>query len=184
METAEKLGVEDKRPDDLLGVRACASKVGVAPSTISRQLANGLFLNWGTDRQPLVSLAEVQKARSGDLDPAQQRATPRARPGARGLYAEERAGREKVQRQLAELDLAARLGEVLPRAEVNDDFETFGRTLRERMQQRAATLVLEMEELPTPAAKAAFLIAANEKLFEELAGELETIADGGSAETN
>lgn len=169
--------MDEPKPDDCVGLTACAAKVGVNKSTISRQLAKGLFKNWGTEREPLVSIAEVKKARSRDLDPALQRA-PSTRRNDSG-YAVSRAAREEINRQLADLDLKERLGLLLERRQVEDDLETFSRNLREKLRQRASTLVLELEQLPTNAARVAHMTEADDRLLTELSDELENLADGG-----
>lgn len=169
-------------PPDLMGVRECAKAVGVNASTISRQLANGLFQDWGSPGAPKISLAEVKSVRAKGLDPAQQRQAP-TRRGARpdSGYAHERAEREKLNRRSAELDLAERLNAVLDRAQVEDDFETFARALRERLRQRNQTLVMELDQLPTSAAKIAHLDAADEKMLAELSDQLESLAGAAGA---
>jgi hypothetical protein len=174
----------NRPPDDLVGVRACAKQLNLSPSTISRQLAKNLFRNYGTAAAPKVSVTEVEAARSASVSPAQQRqAAPEATAPKRAEtgYAHERAVREGINRQRDELALAEKLGTVLNRAEVEDDFETFARTLRERLRQRAQTLVLELDQLPTPAARAARLVEADEAVLAELADELESLAGGAVA---
>jgi hypothetical protein len=66
--------------NDLASLSAAAEAVGVNKSTLSRQLAEGLFVNYGSPTRPLVSIAEVRKARQHNVDPAKQR--NRAEPDA------------------------------------------------------------------------------------------------------
>jgi hypothetical protein len=164
-------------PTDLVGIRECGKEIGVSPSTISRQLTRALFKNWGTADAPKVSLAEVRQARANKLDPAQQRSAPaKAAKVETGFHAD-RAARESIRRQSEELDFKERLGKILSRAEVEDDFESFARSLRERFRQGAPNLVLELEQLPTSAAREARMIEAVEQLFAQLADELDSMAD-------
>lgn len=52
----------------LLGVRAAAAALGLAPSTVSRQLAAGIIPNRGTVEQPLIDVAEAAAARADRID--------------------------------------------------------------------------------------------------------------------
>lgn len=163
-------------PTDLVSLSDCAKAIGKNKSTVSRQLGKGLFRNWGTAEEPKVSIAEVKAARAAGINPAQQREKPAKAAVPASGYQHERAERERINRQRDELSLAEKLGQVLVRQEVEDDLETLGRSLRERLRQRAQTLLLELEQLPTLPAKVARLIEADEQLLADLTAELESLS--------
>lgn len=166
---------QSSRPGDLLGVRACAAAlpVPVSPSTISRQLANGLFINHGTEAKPLLSLAEVIRARAEDLNPAQQRAKPTRSAKQSDGYHSARAEREQTQAQLAALDLKERLGQLLPREQVEDLFADFGRSVRESISQLVRTTVPELSAIEGDEARIAHMTAKLEARLTALADEFE-----------
>lgn len=56
----------------LVGIREAARAVGLSHSTISRQVAAGIIPNRGSERRPLVDVAEVRAARARQLDPSRQ----------------------------------------------------------------------------------------------------------------
>lgn len=173
------------RPTDLMGVRAIAAalKSPVSPSTISRQFGAGLFTNYGTESAPLLSLAEVEQKRASGLNPAQQRRAPSSRPAKAGDgYHSARAEREQAAAAIAKLDLAERLGELLPRAAVEDAYADLGRKVREATTQMVRKAVPELEQIEGTEARIAHLTARLESCLTALADEFEAQGDGiGSA---
>lgn len=174
---AQELALDD-RPADLMGVRACAKALTppVSASTISRQLGAGLFTNWGTESLPLISLTEVRAKREQNLSPAQQR-RPAERAAKRddGGYHSARAAREQAAAQIAQLDLAERLGQLLRRDQVEDEHATLGRATREALTQMARRVMPAIDQAEGTEAKIAVLTQAIE-------AELNRLADGYEAE--
>jgi DNA-binding MurR/RpiR family transcriptional regulator len=131
-------------------ITAIAAAVGVHKSTVSRQArAAGLV---GADGQ--VELAEYQALRSTALDPGLQTSGPAA-PARRILpdpdapiLAEERAGKLAADRQLAELELARRRGELLDREEVRREEEAIARELRQRILAVPREVAEDLARLP------------------------------------
>lgn len=178
-EAATELALND-RPSDLMGVRQCAAALQpkVHASTISRQLGAGLFTNYGTTTAPLLSLAEVTQARAEHLNPAQQRQSPR-RGGRKpdDGYHSARASKEQTAAKIAELDLAERMGQLLPRDQVEDAFADMGRKTREAMTQMARRVMSEIEQAEGTEAKIAVLTQAIEGRLTALATEFDARGD-------
>ncbi|BBK44136.1 hypothetical protein STVA_41560 [Allostella vacuolata] len=59
----------------LVGVRAAAAALGLAPSTVSRQLAAGIIPNRGSSAEPLVDVEEARAARADRLDHGKAKGT-------------------------------------------------------------------------------------------------------------
>lgn len=57
----------------LVGIRECARQLGVAHSTITRQMQAGILVNRGTAEAPLLDVEEVRAAREIALDPSKRR---------------------------------------------------------------------------------------------------------------
>lgn len=178
--TAQELSLGD-RPVDLMGVRACAKALTppVSASTISRQLAGGLYTNFGTEAAPLLSLAEVREKRASGLSPAQQR-KPSERVSKRddGGYHAARASKEHAAAQIAQLDLAERMGQLLPRDQVEDERATQGRDVREALTQMARRVMPAIEQTEGTEAKIAVLTQEIEAVLTSLADKYEAEGDG------
>lgn len=142
-------------------ITAIAAAVGVHKSTVSRQArAAGLV---GPDG--LVEFGDYQALRSSALDPALQTSGPAAgAPIRRGLpdpdapiLAEERAGKLAADRQLAELELARRRGELLDREEVRREEEAIARDFRQRILAVPREIAEDLARLPDASAIRAHL---------------------------
>ena len=134
-------------PTDIIGIRAAGAILGVAASTISRQVKAGIIPNRGTCKEPKVSIVEATAARKGNIDPAQQRAPEGADLAANNSYHANRADREWVRAQKEKLEYAQILGTVMLRADAEDKFSTFGRHIREALAIRWRTLATELQGL-------------------------------------
>lgn len=163
------------KPADLAGIREAAPHLGVSASTISRQVAAGIITNHGTTLRPLVSIEGAKAERAAYLDPAQQRERePKARAAAEPTaFNSARTTHEATKAQLAQLELAERLGQTVAKAEAEDLFATLGGLIRDRLAQRWAVLSADL------AGRSAFEIAtagaaADEALLNELVREIET----------
>lgn len=139
---------------DLMGVRQLARHLGVNASTISRQIAKGIIPNRGTPEQPMVSLAEAERARAANLDPSKQRdwhpraaqphnpphltteaAAPASNPGAANTEREPDSDEDD-----AEAEEAAAV--IAPRTEERSGFNRAA-TAHKAVQARLAQLDLE-----------------------------------------
>ncbi len=80
-----------------VSLREAAKALGVAHTTLSRQVRAGKIPNRGTDSRPLVDVEEARAARASNIDPAMQR-SPAPAPAATGLA--------RIKERQAELDLA------------------------------------------------------------------------------
>jgi hypothetical protein len=162
-----------ERPGDLAGVSEAALKLGVNKSTISRQVKSGMITNYGTAAKPLVSIEGAKLQRAGNLDPALQRTSPSLMlPVQQTAFVNAKTQNEYVKGELAKLELADKLKQIIPRADAEDLFETFGTQIRERLAQRWHGLAIAL------AGKSASEImalgeAADEALLSEIAGEIE-----------
>lgn len=135
---------QDGAPNDVVGIREAAKALGVNASTISRQVAKGVIPNRGASGAPKVSIDEARRARATNLDPSQQRA-PEPSPSTSGTFSSHRSAHEAAKAKLAQLDLAQRLGEVVSRSEAEDLFATYGRRVRDALEQKWRTLALELQ---------------------------------------
>ncbi len=57
---------------ELVGIRECARRLEVDPSTISRNVSAGIIRNHGTDEAPLVNVEEARRDREAFLDPTKR----------------------------------------------------------------------------------------------------------------
>lgn len=165
-----------------VGVRECARQLGLSHSTISRQLAAGVFRNLGTDKVPLLLVSEVREARARGLDQSKQRgpeaplnAPPLAAPDAPDggpTYQGARGRREAALAEKAELELKRLRGETLDRAEVTEAAFGVGQMLREALETRRPGLAQRLAGLE-PGAILAALQEADEQHLRAFADAVE-----------
>lgn len=159
---------------DIVGIREAAGQLGVAASTISRQVRAGIIPNRGTGEAPKVSVSEARAARAKNTDPAQRR---RPAPSGDdrvndGSFHAQRAERERVSTELKKLELAERTGVVIPKDAAENALFTFGRRIREELTNRWTTFAQDLAGLP---AEEIARIGAerDEKLLTLIANEIE-----------
>jgi hypothetical protein len=131
----------NERPSDLFGIREAAKRLGIGRSTLSDQVRAGKIPNRGTPDLPMVSVVEARQAREENLDRSKQRS---AVPSA---YQEHQIDLARVKAERAKLDLARALGQVVPRADVEDAVTTAARELRDTLMRRWRVLAVELEGL-------------------------------------
>jgi len=148
--------------------------LGLSPSTLSRQVANGTIPNRGTDDAPRVSLSEVQRAREDNLDPAQQRGT------APETFHAHRTNLEATKATKAQLELAQMLGQTVARSEVEEEVANAVRELRDTLLRRWRVLAVELEGLSAREIEAKGL-ASDESALQELARKLTNDDRDGAA---
>lgn len=149
----------------LLSVRKVAEAVGVAHTTIGRQLAQGLYTNHGTVTRPLLDLDEVRARRDSLLDPIRQAATqsaphPASEPPAAktddaltrgagagapallqtGLHSEQLRER-RAKASMAEMDLLERQQQLAPVGDFKDAGFEAGQALVDALEARIPALV-------------------------------------------
>lgn len=129
-----------------------ARQLGVHKSTVSRQVANGIIPNHGTDDKPLIDVEEARRARELGLDFSKQRApAPAAAPAPREdlgpTYQGARGRREQALAEKAEIELKRLRGETLDRGEVTDAAFALGQMLREALETRRAALAQRLAGL-------------------------------------
>lgn len=160
---------------DIVGVTEAARAIGVHKSTISRQIAAGKIPNRGTASAPKVSITEARQARADNIDPAQQRAAPTT-----GSANAHRADYEEARARMAQLDLAEKLGLVVPRADIEDAIATATRELREALARRWRVLALELQGMTAREIETKGM-ASDEAVLAELAVKLDADADEAAA---
>ncbi len=139
--------------------------VGVHKSTLSRDLAKGLFPNHGSHAVPLVDVREVVAGRSRGIDIAMRRqapavdqfgglfdaepmATTRLPIGADATLANERIRKTRAEADRAELDNAERQGALCDRAEVEAAALDLGTELRNMLENRVHGLAQRLVGQP------------------------------------
>lgn len=178
----------------VLGIRDAADVIGVSHSTVSRYLKRYPDLNRGTAGRPLVDVDEYRLHRgenihvpaSGDAPTPAVPAVPADPASASAAdadadvpsYNKEKARREKANATTAELNLAERLGKVVPRDEVEATIFEAGQALRDAMERRSHELSERLAVMNDPAAIAALLEQEDRKLLKEFLENLQAaVAD-------
>lgn len=145
---------------DIVGIREAARELGKSPSTISRQVRNGLIPNRGTDTEPKVSIAEARSARSAGL--VQKQPTL-------GTF---RTDHERVKAEKADLELQRLKGLLVSRADVEEFLAEQGSKLRDALLRRWRELARELAGL-TPREIEEKGLAADELALSVFAAQLE-----------
>lgn len=147
----------NEQPEQPVSIREAARQLGIAHSTVSRQVSAGIIPNHGVPGRPLILVTEARAARAQNLDPSQRRGSRSplfaeeedGAPGTnddplssasvpeRGSYRGERSRREAALAQLAEIELGKQLGNLLDKGEVIDAVVEIMITLRETLQLAA-----------------------------------------------
>lgn len=156
-----------------LSITDIAARVGVHKSTVSRQArANGLV---GPDGK--VDLAEYQRLRDTSLDPGLQTgATPVGQLPVDldgPVLAAERALKLAADRERAQIELAARKGELVPAADVASAEEDVWRTVRDKLMGAPRAWADQLLEVTEPAVMEARLRRSFNALLREIAETLE-----------
>jgi hypothetical protein len=86
--------------------------------------------------------------------------------------------REQAAAQIAQLDLAERLGQLLPRDQIEDAFADMGRRVREDLTQMIRAEMPALEEITGTEARIAHLTGKMEERLTALANEFEAKGDG------
>jgi hypothetical protein len=184
--------------EPFVGVRAAARALEVNPSTISRQLKDGILRNHGTAAEPKLLVSEVRADRERHLDRSKQRGPDAplfnrsgaiepeaAEPEAEGEgapaggvdYQKARTAREGFQARIAQIDLEERLGNLLDRGEVVDAFFALGQLLRESMEGRRAGLAARLVGISDPSRIGSILAEADGALLLGLAKDFERFTE-------
>jgi AcrR family transcriptional regulator len=161
-----------------LSITDIAARVGVHKSTVSRQArAHGLV---GADGK--VDLADYQKLRDTSLDPGLQTSS-----GASGgllpadldgpVLAAERALKLAADRERAQIELAARKGELVPAADVASAEEDVWRTVRDKLMGAPRAWADQLLDVSEPAVMEARLRRSFNALLREIAETLERDED-------
>lgn len=139
-------------PSGPVSLSEAARLVGVHKSTLSRDLAKGLFPNLGSDGAPLVDVAQVIAGRSRGIDIAMRRQAPavdqlldveapaRFQGVSDHTLAAERIRKTRAEADRAEIDNAERQGDLVPRREVEAAGLDIGAELRRILETRVYTL--------------------------------------------
>lgn len=169
---------------ELIGVREAAKRIGVAPSTISRQVGK-LYVDHGTPGKPLLDWAQVQQARRSELNPALQRGAPAPAPAApaaaapagqdeapdtRGYWDKINA-RERALR--AQADRMREFGELVERAAIEEIGFEVGRLLRDELKLLASDVASDIAGMTDPREIALFLEAKHRDLLDRVTAEAE-----------
>lgn len=183
MQTDLTLGGPAAPGRELVGVRECARQLGVAPSTVSRQIGR-LYVNLGTAERPLLDMDQVRRARGQDLNTAMQRGAAAAptpvpasaaggeedAPDTRGywdkIYARERALQAMAARR-------AELGALVERVAVDDAGFELGRRLREELDALATNAGVPLASLSEPREVTVWLAEQFRRVLEHVAEELD-----------
>jgi AcrR family transcriptional regulator len=161
-----------------LSITDIAARVGVHKSTVSRQArANGLV---GPDGK--VDLAEYQTLRQTSLDPALQTgAAPQAGLSLADVdgpvLAAERALKLAADRERAQIELAARKGELVPAADVASAEEDVWRTVRDKLMGAPRAWAEQLLDVSEAAVMEARLRRSFNALLREIAETLERDED-------
>lgn len=161
---------EHTLPDDLTDVEVAAAALGIAPSTLYRDIQSGRVRKYGSRRATKVSVAEARRAREDTLDPSMQR--PAASVTRVGDYLGHRSDLEAVKAQKAALELAKMLGQTVDRTAVEEAIETAAREFRNALLRRWRTLSIEFEGLSAREIEVKGL-ASDEAVLLELMRKLE-----------
>lgn len=163
-----------------------ARRLGVAPSTISRQVGR-LYVNHAVDGDPLLDWAQVQLARQQHLNTAKRRTLapaepeapartvpgePEPSPNTRGFWDTELA-REKALD--AKADRLLRFGALVERVAVEEAMFDLGRLQRESLDTFAENVAHQVAALTDPREVAAFLRQDLRKLQHRWADEAERL---------
>jgi hypothetical protein len=172
----ELLPAGEARPADVMTLTAAAREIGVAVSTLSRQVKAQKIPNRGTPERPMVSLSEARAARADNLNPLMARTpAPAAAPRAGSIADEQR--REKAARaELLELELAERRGELMAADEVRAAFGEAGRVIQAELMQISRDLADELAAMSDPRAIAARLEQAHRQALGSMARQVEALA--------
>jgi hypothetical protein len=174
---------------DAVNLTEAAKAIGVNKSTLSRQLARGLFRNLGSEDRPLVSIAEVRARRDSSVDSsksatenfglrapqAPQVFAPeptQAPQGRASTFNDARAQSEQTRATLLELQLAEKTGEVVARAQVEAKaFET-ARRLRDHLYRIPSHLADKLSTMSDPREIRVLLKAEFDKALTSLVQDL------------
>lgn len=160
-----------------------ARLLGVAQSSISRFIAANSDVPVKRNDRGRVETVEFNALRAarGESISVQDKAAEREAvqqppaPGVRGVV---EATRRNVRDELAELDLAERKGEVLPRASVQSAIETAGLNFVQGLERRRQALATKLTGMTDRRAVELELKAADRQLMEALVRDLTRAAAG------
>jgi hypothetical protein len=175
-----------------LSVRQYAEYAGVAPSTISRQIADGIITTEGEDESGayLIDPKKADAERAAKLNPAHvaahdARKAAAAQPPATGGLHRAREAREGWAARRAQLDYEREVGNLLDKQEVHDAFFELGQMMREELARRAPLLAQQLVGMQDAATIQAALETADraalESIIATVRNRLELEALAGSA---
>lgn len=150
---------------ELVGVSEAARLIGVNKSTLSRQVKKGIIPNRGTEKRPLVNVAEVIEARRNNVDTSKS-ATPGLGLRAETVVAVEsadiasaaapaetqsrldfntaRTASAAVDAKLKQLEYAKQTGLVVEKLTVEREAFSTARSLRDRLLAMPARIAGEL----------------------------------------
>lgn len=170
-----------------VGIREAARQLGIKgvqlnASTVSRFVKDHPELNHGTDKRPKIDIAEFMALRemeinplmsdnhAGGVDAAGDNAIP-ATTSKPNLATAKTVG-EAAKAQMARLDLAERLGQVIETGMVEATIAEAGQALVQAMEGRNRRLGDELATMSDPRAIAARLKESDREVLEKVSDAL------------
>ena len=174
----------------LVGIREAAERLSLSHSTVSRYVKRYPHLKrGGSDARPLVDLVEFKQHRGENINvevvastdpelPVAGDNSPPAQTSPQGPnYNVEKARREAANATKAELELADRLNQVVPRDEVESGGFEVGHALREALERRNQDLAERLALMDDPAEIVTLLEQDDRRLLLAFAEHLASIGD-------
>ncbi|MCH8996703.1 MAG: hypothetical protein IID48_00365 [Proteobacteria bacterium] len=184
----------DAGGDGIVGIRAAAKVLKLNPSTISRYLQDYPSLNLGNDTRPKVDVAKLRRHRVENVNPARGGAQagtllgegedgkPKGSDTSAGaVLLRARASRATTRAQSERLDLDAKRGLLVPRAEVEAAVYEAGQAFQRELLELGPQLSERLAVMTVAREIAALLETELRQVLAKLAAALRAQGDADAA---